>query len=552
MSFLVSALHEIYRKKDDFLFIGLTGRTGSGCSTAASILQSDFGVFDKSVYTSLDGNNFRKNKILFKSLEKNWLPFDVVQVRSVITLLLAFEKRKNLKEFLQKFFDGDVSDRLLVHLIKIRRMGTNAACGKADYLNFHTRVLPVLCDEIRSIIGNEKFVALYQLIGRNLRASGSTLSETVLADRFFTLALKIEEICLVILKRNRESSKKTAIVIDAIRSPLEAMYFQDRYASFYLMAISCSERERKERLALLAYSEQGVAAIDKQEGTGQDVDNLNYYSAQNIPACLQRSDIYIHNPNFNSKTDSLEYIKRQIVRFVSLMHTPGIVTPSATERCMQVAYTAKLNSGCISRQVGAAITDGDYAIKSIGWNDVPSGHVPCNLRSRFDLVKNVDEAAYSDYEKSPEFKQQIEGKNGLFTSIIALGRNPSFCFKSEYREITGKDNQVHTRALHAEENAFLQVSKYGGMPLKGSFLFSTASPCELCAKKAVQLGVSKIFYVDPYPGIAEPHILAGGVHQPEMKIFAGAIGRAFHNLYSPTLPYKDELAALQMSGSLIN
>jgi deoxycytidylate deaminase len=325
------------------------------------------------------------------------------------------------------------------------------------------------------------------------------------------------------------------------------MYFQDRYASFYLMAVSCSEKERKDRLEVLGYSEQGVSSIDAQEGTGQDVDNLKYYSAQNIPACLQRSDIYLHNPTFHSKTDSLEYIKRQIVRFVSLMHMPGIVTPSATERCMQVAYTAKLNSGCISRQVGAVITDSDYAIKSVGWNDVPSGHVPCNLRNRFDLAGNVDETAYSEYEKMPEFKQHIKSKNGLFTSIVSLGRNPSFCFKSEYRAITGKDNQVHTRALHAEENAFLQISKYGGMSLKGNYLFSTASPCELCAKKSVQLGISKIFYIDPYPGIAESHILAGGVNQPEMNIFAGAIGRAFHNLYSPTLPYKDELAALQFA-----
>jgi len=33
---------------------------------------------------------------------------------------------------------------------------------------------------------------------------------------------------------------------------------------------------------------------------------------------------------------------------------------------MQLAYTAKYNSGCISRQVGAAVTDESYSIKAIG------------------------------------------------------------------------------------------------------------------------------------------------------------------------------------------
>ena len=56
------------------------------------------------------------------------------------------------------------------------------------------------------------------------------------------------------------------------------------------------------------------------------------------------------------------------------MHHPGLVTPSNEERVMQIAHTAKHSSGCISRQVGAAITDENFSIKSIGWNDVPEGY----------------------------------------------------------------------------------------------------------------------------------------------------------------------------------
>lgn len=547
MSQLFSALNQIYRKNDDLIFIGLTGRTGSGCSTFSKILSSDFSHFNESIYTNLKGNEFRKNKILFKSLEKNWTPFITIQVRSIITLLFSLERRNKLKNFLDNFFQNDIKiiNPLLEILTKIRRQSSNVIKEDVLFINFHERNLPDSSEKIREIVGTDNFVKLYQTIGKNLRASGSTINSIFSENNFFTLAVKIEEVCKKIYKIKSSADQKTAIVIDALRNPLEALYFQDRYASFYLLAISCSEKERNNRLLNIGYTSEGIAALDEQEGTGQDIDEIDYYSTQNIPACLQRADIYIHNPFFESKIDKYEFLKRQIVRFTSLMHTPGIVTPSATERCMQIASTAKLNSGCISRQVGAVITDENYSIKSVGWNDVPSGQVPCNLRNRFDLVENIDQTAYSDYEKNDrKFNDHIKQKNKFFTKLIEIGKNPSYCFKSEYKELTNKDNQVHTRALHAEENAFLQISKYGGAAINGGYLFSTASPCELCAKKSVQLGIRKIYYIDPYPGIANTHILAGGMHRPEMRLFIGAIGRAFHNLYSPVLPYKDEISAL--------
>src|SRR5690606_23163391 len=104
----------------------------------------------------------------------------------------------------------------------------------------------------------------------------------------------------------------------------------------------------------------------------------------------------------------------------------------------------------------------------------------------------------------------------------------AYCFKSEYNALKNDKNQVHTRSLHAEENAFLQVSKYGISSIEGGFLFTTASPCELCAKKAYQLGIKKIYYIDPYPGIAINHVLRGGLKNPELILFSGAIGGAFH------------------------
>lgn len=123
------------------------------------------------------------------------------------------------------------------------------------------------------------------------------------------------------------------------------------------------------------------------------------------------------------------------------------------------------------------------------------------------------------------------------------GRKFSYCFKDIYNGLKNDKNQVYTRALHAEENAFLQISKYGGQPIKGGYLFCTASPCELCSKKAFQLGIRKIYYIDPYPGIAQKHILSFGKkkYNPDVELFCGAIGEAYVRLYRPMIAPKDEL-----------
>jgi dCMP deaminase len=99
--------------------------------------------------------------------------------------------------------------------------------------------------------------------------------------------------------------------------------------------------------------------------------------------------------------------------------------------------------------------------------------------------------------------------------------------------------------LHAEENAFLQLAKYGNSGIEGGKLFTTASPCELCSKKAYQLGITDIVFIDPYPGIAIDHVLNVGTRKPNLIQFYGAVGRGYHQLYEALISYKDELNYLK-------
>lgn len=78
-------------------------------------------------------------------------------------------------------------------------------------------------------------------------------------------------------------------------------------------------------------------------------------------------------------------------------------------------------------------------------------------------------------------------------------------------------------------------------------MFTTASPCELCSKKAYQLGIKHIYYIDPYPGISIQHILSfdnGTDLKPQTHLFFGAVGKAYTALYSQRLSIKDELECL--------
>lgn len=362
------------------------------------------------------------------------------------------------------------------------------------------------------------------------------------------LAHKINMFIKAFRAYNKVKHTPTLIVIDALRNPYEVLYFRERYSAFYLMSVNTTEIIRQRKLYEKGYRREEVEIIDREESGKHDF--AEGYSHIDIDKCIELSDIHLtHDGTGGNRNRSLI---NQIFKYVALILHPGLVPPSPLERCMQVAYTAKLNSGCLSRQVGAVVTNESYSVKSIGWNTVAEGQTPCSLRCIHDLACQEDENAFSNYEKNnTKFKDFVlkldksYGQEDIRQNLKGL--TVSYCFKDIHNTIEPKHqyNQVHTRSLHAEENAFLQLAKYGSVGIKGGMLFTTASCCELCAKKAYQLGIKKIYYIDSYPGISQSHILESGdeYYRPKMILFQGAIGRAYINLYNPFVPLKDEVEA---------
>lgn len=597
-------IDSIYSLRKDFMIIGLTGRTGSGCTTVADILTTEDVSILKSRHKEFREGNItnqdRKDRIVSDFIKKNWFAFQKITASDIIYYFAAMEpfddfingiaeatfkvdqlqqekpkeeqpkyedflnKRKQkfnekfgvFKDSFTKFSEivKDVNNYLKAEQYKDD--GEDADKGLEDCIKLITYGLSGFRKEVEGLIDStEKGIIpmLLQAWGNNIRKYESVIvrqGSVVKPEASSAIASVINKFIKCIRKYNNKRDGKipTRIVIDALRNPFEILYFRERYAAFYCMSVNTTEKIRHDQLLKKKNFRLGeVKALDKKEGEKKELNES--YQEIDVIRCIQLSDIFLsHN---GEEPDKNRDLINQIFTYVALIIHPGLVSPTPQERVMQVAFTAKLNSGCLSRQVGAAVTDSKFSVKSIGWNSVPEGQVPCSLRKLDDLVNREDEEAFSAFERDAEFYDDASSLLNQYSEEKRKnlkGLTLTYCFKNLHakRYPNQRYNQVHTRSLHAEENAFLQLVKYGGQGIEGGKLFTTASCCELCAKKAYHLGISEIYYIDSYPGISNTHIFQNGIesHRPNVILFSGAVGRAYINLYNPFFSLKDEIEYL--------
>lgn len=553
-----SAVKRIFAERKDFIIIGLTGRTGSGCTTVAKLLSKEFSALQPPKDFSGDLIESREDTIVYEYAERSWTPFRLIEMKHVIFTFILEENYDAFVSFVRDSVNLSVDLQKLetpfnlLHEKRIKLMGkVSALTSKGENVpdsdelySFYFDEVPQFYEQFQASIPRAYYTKILQTIGDNIRASGSAYSREIKPDCILRLSQRVNMLIKILRRRNLKEKKQVLIVIDAFRNPYEATFFKDRYSAFYLFAINTIEEERRRRLFSHGLTIDDIAALDKKEYPSLNNTIQDFYQI-NIEKTIEIADVHIYNPFSESR--SFSETKRQLIRYISLIMHPGIVQPSKIERCMQVAYDCKLNSGCLSRQVGAVISDSEFNIISTGWNSAPFNQIPCNLRSLFSLIRDdeEDDIGMSEFERTDENYRLFLKKRTDKTDFSLLeGRNCSYCFKDAYNAFKRQKNQVFTRSIHAEEMAFLQAAKIGSPTVKNGCLFTTASPCELCSKKACHTGISNIYYIDQYPGISYKHILNCGQNSPRMIPFHGAIGRAYTQLYAQILPYKDELYML--------
>lgn len=569
----VEIVNNIYSLRSNFIIIGLTGRTGSGCTTVADIM-SKYSFDDlKSNYqlfrcNPID-NQARKDRIVYNYLRENWAKFKKITASDIIyyfafqltfdefkdqlKMTMKAEKMRGADEVSLSALDSLRSKYDNVHKDVVRIEGMRNAHKPGD-----GTMLPVILEDIPSLRADIEEIldtiqagcvsAILQQWGDNIRKNKTVQSDKLYQKDAPEAIASLINYIIKVIRRDNGRDKPTRIVIDALRNPFEILYFRERYASFYCMSVNTEQSIRHDKLIKtknLTFAD--IEDIDQREMCKKELGMS--FSMIDIDKCIELSDIHLSHDGTMIE-DNFDLIN-QLFTYIALILHPGLVPPTPLERLMQIAFTTKLNSGCLSRQVGAVVTDSHFSLKAIGWNSVPEGQVPCSLRVLDDLINREDQDAFSYYERNNEnFRSKISKLNKAYKGVRDKlnGIHLTYCFKNIYTNLVSgqQNNQVHTRSLHAEENAFLQIAKYGGGGLNNGKLFTTASCCELCAKKAYQIGISEIYYIDTYPGITGEHILASGnpTLRPKTILFRGAIGRAYMNLYNPILPLKDEIASL--------
>lgn len=647
----------LYRGRESFTIIGLTGLAGSGCSTLSTLMSlpkenllaqtRKISEIPLTEAPEVDNNkNYQNDKVgvnnkalgslVFKRkyaicrnfVQENYKPYIVIKYTHILWLymLLLIKKEASalapevvinkLTDFLVDKYKPSVYSRddeykqkiryseesrkifikeqltnynylkdLCLELEKLPRNYidnlTNSKDSIKELANFTNQdgVFEDFVKYILKVLGKHDLYSLcffHHRLAFQLRSTGEltkTYEEVYdeKIDKYDNLYNVIMLINILIKGIKAQQPDDCRVVIDSLRNSLEARFLKERYTAFYLISVN----ENDSRVARIKRSvkEKMPSTVDDKDLLNAVTDKIQYLSVEEVKTddyargrfaspdienVIADAEIHIDNtiPSDSKQTPrTLEFstMAEQWMKFSSLILHPGLITPSAEERCMVVAHTAKLNSSCLSRQVGAVITNQYHSIRTIGWNEVPYGQLPCGLKELNHLENQDCDGCYhiySDFEKGScnvyngdSFIKKVgEDYPNLEHDTERLKGLPySYCFKTLHNRYEGEKNQVYTRSLHAEENAILQMAKYGGEPLMNGIIYVTASPCELCSKKLYQIGVRKIVYIDPYPGIAREQIIASGFKRPQLKLFQGAYGSTFFKLYQPFMSYKDEL-----------
>lgn len=284
------------------------------------------------------------------------------------------------------------------------------------------------------------------------------------------------------------AERRYATIIDSLKHPHEERLLRKVYGDmFYLFGVLCPEDIRIQRLqhekGMSPSMAHTIIETDKSEEEKK---------GQQLLDTIHLSDFFFRNTDVDSKE-----IKASLVRFVDLILGANTITPTVEEYGMAIAYCSSLRSGCISRQVGAAIIkDGD--VIATGRNDVP--------RYEGGLYITTDspdgrcfrwgtETCRNDVKKQVMKRKMLELINKELLGVTALNEDK---FNMICKAVGINNIIEYSRAIHAEMDALTTLARTGSSGAKGSTLLCTTYPCHNCARHIVAAGVSRVFYIEPY------------------------------------------------------
>lgn len=342
-------------------------------------------------------------------------------------------------------------------------------------------------------------------------------------------------------------SRRTCFIIDSLKNKEELEVLRELYKDiFYCFSVFSPRNEREDNLLKKGLSKEEVGKVINTD----DFENNNH--GQNVRNTFVEGDFFIR-----VSKENIDQLKDKIIRYLSIIFESQIVTPNAHEIAMYEAQSAAGNSACLSRQVGAAVTNEKGEIISRGWNDVPKvgGNLYkegeekderckqwgyCSNDKTKDVITDeiLQSLLYSDEvsEIIPTAKKIEKGSSDYEALKFAIRKNTRI-----------KDLIEFSRAVHAEMHAIITGSQLAGSKMIGGKLFCTTYPCHNCARHIIVAGIKEIYYIEPYTKSLGVPLHSDSLSENEndidkvrLLVYDGVAPRRYLEFFLMTHPRKDK------------
>ena len=378
---------------------------------------------------------------------------------------------------------------------------------RPEYIKVSERIRELCSEDDRLLkydsLSKPQRTKLLQDLGDELRDKYGTdiLAQKIIRDAALQRKIEDKEKVSTLKEGEEKRSRRYAIIIDSLKHPDEFTLLKAIYGNMlYMVGVLCPETIRVDRLETdSSFTKQEAVELtqrDKDEGISH---------GQKLLKTLQKADFFIRNVG-----DNIESLDKPTDRYLSLMLGKASITPTIHEYAMHAAHSAALRSGCMSRQVGAAILNSDNDLISTGRNDVPKGggglYGPEEKTDDCRCIMTPHGKCQSNEHKSEIIEEihkifSIELSNIEELSKIEPERTKKLIsgINAKVEEMPQLQGLIEfSRAVHAEMDAITTAARNTSSGLKGGSLYCTTFPCHHCARHIVASGIKKIYYIEPY------------------------------------------------------
>jgi deoxycytidylate deaminase len=296
--------------------------------------------------------------------------------------------------------------------------------------------------------------------------------------------------------------KPRAFILDSIRHPAEVQLLRRVYGdAFVLIGVVCEEEKRTKRIQ----AKCNCGPQDAYDFMKRDADDEMRYG-QHVADAFHLSDFFIDNTvdrERNGASNRDWNVIEDLSRLLKIITHTELVRPSLSETSMYHAFSAQMQSACLSRQVGAAVVDRQGNVLSTGTNEVPKAGGGVYGESAENDTEDARCAFFPDAQN--RFCRNTTQQNEIIDELLndikefkEASPERRIQIKKEIRKTRIGGLLEFSRAVHAEMDALLSAGRQS-ISVEGAMLFVTTYPCHYCARHLITAGIDEVQYIEPYP-----------------------------------------------------